>query len=256
MPTPRTSDAFTLVELLVAVAIIALLVAALSPCLHAAKEAARKAICGLNLRHMQLALRLYLQDNDGKFFPYRQSIPEGTLWYWGIETAGGGGAEGARSLDKSRAKLAPYFPHAGGMETCPAFPYSRGDFKQKFDIASYGYGINRCMLAGMNRGVCFDGITFPGKTAAWADSIQINTWQPPASPQNPMMEEWYYLDNRTIAPATFHFRHGERCNAVFADGAVRALWPYWLESRCDGLAGRPEPAVGPGEVTPLLKLDK
>src|SRR2546425_9551782 len=34
-----------------------------------------------------------------------------------------------------------------------------------------------------------------------ADAAQVNTWQAPASPSNPMLEEWYYVDNSTNQPA-------------------------------------------------------
>ena len=253
---PPAAAAFTLVELLLVVAIIAMLAAILAPCLAAAKRATRKAVCAANLHHLQLAFRMYLEDNEGKFFPYQVKTPEGALWYWGLERPGGGGVEGRRVLDKSRARLGRYLPHTGGMETCPSLPYGRGDFKQKFDTPSYGYGINRCMLDGANRGVDFDGITQPASTVAWADCIQINTWQAPASPTRPMLEEWYYLDNRTATGATFHFRHNLQCGAAFADGSVRSLSPDWLDSRCDGVVGRPEPPVPPSQVTPLLRLDK
>jgi prepilin-type processing-associated H-X9-DG protein len=63
----------------------------------------------------------------------------------------------------------------------------------------------------------------------------VNTFQPPASAKNPMLEEFYYLD--ALSPAKFHFRHLGLCNAAFADGSVRSLKPYRLEKGCDGLTG-------------------
>ena len=52
-----------------------------------------------------------------------------------------------------------------------------------------------------------------------ADAAQVNTWQAPASPSNPMLEEWYYIDNSTDQP-NGHFRHGQKANAAFCDGHV------------------------------------
>ncbi len=58
------SKAFTLVELLVVVAIIALLVAILLPALEKARYAARLAICKSNLRQIAISLTLYATDSN------------------------------------------------------------------------------------------------------------------------------------------------------------------------------------------------
>ncbi|MDY7009512.1 MAG: prepilin-type N-terminal cleavage/methylation domain-containing protein [Planctomycetota bacterium] len=255
--TWRTSRAgFTLIELLIVVGIISLLLSILLPCLSRAKTLTRKTVCAVNIRHLHQAFMLYLMENDGKYFPYQENLTDGTLWYWGFEPAGASSEEGSRPVDTGRARLAPYFQHAGAMQICPEARRISTHFKPKFNLAGYGYAINRCMLhdgAGNKR---YDQITKPWETVAWADSMQINTWQEPASPSNPMLEEWYYLDNRINCPATFHFRHGGLCNSAFADGSVRELSPFWLDSRCDGQVGRPEQAVPPSKVSYLLQLDK
>jgi prepilin-type N-terminal cleavage/methylation domain-containing protein/prepilin-type processing-associated H-X9-DG protein len=60
---PASPRAFTLVELLVTIAIIALLAALLMPALGRGKEAGRVAICQGNLHQIGLALQLYVDDN-------------------------------------------------------------------------------------------------------------------------------------------------------------------------------------------------
>jgi len=57
--------AFTLIELLVVVAIIALLVTILMPALGRAKEFARRAVCGSNLRSWGLASHVFAAEHDG-----------------------------------------------------------------------------------------------------------------------------------------------------------------------------------------------
>lgn len=256
--TIRTArpTAFTLIELLVVVAIIALLVSILLPALNKARNLARGAVCAANQRGLFHATLMYFEDNRGDFFPYQEAVPEGMLWYWGLELPGGGG-EGNRPLDKSRARLAPYFSYGQTLSVCPAVSPGMRYLKPKFDLAGYGYAINRKMMAGMNDGVKFETVSRPAETAVWADSMQINTFQAPASPTHPMLEEWYYLDNRASTPATFHFRHNRLCNVAFADGSIRTIKPFnKLDSRCDGLVGRPEMPVTNSQVTPLLQLRK
>ena len=250
---PPQSRGFTLIELLVVVGVIGLLAGLLLPAFGRARAMAQKAYCANNLHYLGQALHMYWQDNGGRFFPYREETPDGTLWYWGLET--GGGPEGTRKLDKSKARLAAYFPNTGGIEICPALPYTKPYFKQKYAIASYGYGLNVYLLEGTPQYArsavqSSDDIAAPAQTITFTDAAQVNTWQAPASPDRPMLEEWYYLDAQP--PPKFHFRHAGACNAAFADGSVRSLKPYKLDPRCDGLTGYLEPK---GKDT-FLRTDK
>lgn len=56
--------AFTLIELLVVIAIIALLLAILMPSLQNARELARRAYCGSNMKGMGLGVQMYAADNQ------------------------------------------------------------------------------------------------------------------------------------------------------------------------------------------------
>jgi prepilin-type N-terminal cleavage/methylation domain-containing protein len=59
--------AFTLVELLVVISIIALLLSILTPSLRKAKSHAERAVCMSNLKQMAIAQILYAEDNCKKF---------------------------------------------------------------------------------------------------------------------------------------------------------------------------------------------
>lgn len=79
--------AFTLVELLVVIGIIALLIAILLPSLSRAREAGRNAVCLSNLRQVHSALVLYAMDNDDHIpIGYRQAKQFNSMIYSG--TAG------------------------------------------------------------------------------------------------------------------------------------------------------------------------
>src|SRR5437588_1790750 len=64
----RARHGFTLVELLVVVAIIALLAGILMPVFAQAREKGRQTYCLSNLRQMGAAMMLYTEDHDG-FYP-------------------------------------------------------------------------------------------------------------------------------------------------------------------------------------------
>ena len=56
---------FTLVELLVVVAIIAVLIALLLPALNLVRATAESAVCKTNIRGINTAISLYANDNRG-----------------------------------------------------------------------------------------------------------------------------------------------------------------------------------------------
>jgi prepilin-type N-terminal cleavage/methylation domain-containing protein/prepilin-type processing-associated H-X9-DG protein len=66
----RRGQGFTLVELLVVIAVIAILASLLIPALATAKEQGRKASCINNFRQLQLAWQMYVDDDQHQRLPY------------------------------------------------------------------------------------------------------------------------------------------------------------------------------------------
>ncbi len=66
--------AFTLLELLVVVAIIAVLLAIVIPSLRMAKEQTRTLICRTRLKGIGTAIHVYLDENDQRAFPHGQNL--------------------------------------------------------------------------------------------------------------------------------------------------------------------------------------
>jgi prepilin-type processing-associated H-X9-DG protein len=65
-------------------------------------------------------------------------------------------------------------------------------------------------------------IRHPTEVAFLADAAQVNTFQAPASPDHPMLEEFYYVSTNE---ATVHFRHRQKADAGFCDGHATSVKP-------------------------------
>jgi prepilin-type N-terminal cleavage/methylation domain-containing protein/prepilin-type processing-associated H-X9-DG protein len=79
--TDRLPSAFSLIELLVVISIIALLLSILMPSLARARAAALRLKCAHNLSQIHMALHLYLNANEDTF-PCSQDPLPGGYWLW------------------------------------------------------------------------------------------------------------------------------------------------------------------------------
>jgi prepilin-type N-terminal cleavage/methylation domain-containing protein/prepilin-type processing-associated H-X9-DG protein len=74
--------AFTLIELLVVIGIIAILAAILFPVLAEAREQARSASCQSNLKQLNMAAMMYIQDYDEQFMAIYRDHEGGYAYWW------------------------------------------------------------------------------------------------------------------------------------------------------------------------------
>jgi prepilin-type N-terminal cleavage/methylation domain-containing protein/prepilin-type processing-associated H-X9-DG protein len=208
--------AFTLIELLVVVAVIGILSALSLPALQRARHSANGAVCLNNLRQLGLGAQLYWSDNDHNPFQYKiGSANNGDIYWFGwIER----GAEGTRAFDVTQGILYPYVRDS--VRTCPQLNYALADFKLKATGAAYGYGYNFRLSPVPNQAsLKMNSVPRPADLAVFADAAQVNTFQAPASPDHPMLEEFYYI---SPDEQTTHFRHNNSALTVFCDGHVAA----------------------------------
>lgn len=69
------SRAFTLVEVLIVIALVLLLVALVVPALRSVRKEAKRVVCGSNLRQVGLSLEMYAGDNGDMFPPRPNGLP-------------------------------------------------------------------------------------------------------------------------------------------------------------------------------------
>ena len=226
--------AFTLIELVIVVAILGLLAALLMPALAGAIGIAHQTTCAANLRQLGIAMQLYLKDSDGWFFPlYTPGTSDGRTWYYGFEPNGSPSlGEGNRILDPARGKLYPYLQASGGVTVCPSVPFG-GAYKPKYKgDPSWTYGVNRYLsthpstTGGNVNGNGNSPLSVirgrdAARTAVFADAAQV-AFLPPATPSNPMIEDFPYIEpNRKYV----QFRHNGQANVLYADWHVGAAGP-------------------------------
>ncbi len=236
----RRARAFSLVELLVAVAIIALLIALLLPALSWARAAARTTSCESNQRQLILAWAMYAND-------YREyAMP---LSSWSVGDVGGGeqvfwwGTHGTPTTppDHSRGFLAPYV--AGALSA-----------RSVYECAAQAWGTYRAQgpSATATSTYAYNGYYLtPARTPGWGEAIGHRPWRRTIDlvrpgellvfadallPTDPVRNSalldppWLFRSRgewtRNPAPTTA-FRHGSRagfrCVAAIADASVRSL---------------------------------
>lgn len=216
---------FTLVELLVVVAIIAMLVAMLLPSLQGARERAKRTVCLSNLRQLGHAVHMYAVDFNGYAMPLAY-VDTATPTYWfGKDDLGG--------VDPTFGFVWPYLGsdlRAWGVFECPAQPQGSYDAQQgQAGVITSTYGYNGYFLS-------------PRFTPGWYASIGHRPWQRIETIRQPaqviafgdaMLDMDGELRNcalldppmlfsngrwrQNLNPTT-SFRHQRRANAVLLDG--------------------------------------
>jgi prepilin-type processing-associated H-X9-DG protein len=179
-----------------------------------AKKAARRVYCVNNLHQLGLAARMYWDEHDEEAFRFRSAATnDGDIYWFGWLERWTEANEGKRKFDARLGALYPYLQDRA-VALCPSLN-RHVQFKWKASGATYGYGYNWHLSTPLHQPPFkVSRLPWPAETVLMADAAQVNTFQNPATPEQPLLEEFYYVsaDERTA-----HFRHGQKANALFCD---------------------------------------
>lgn len=116
MKTKEKMAFFTLIELLIVIAIIAILAAMLLPALSQARQRARSTSCQSNLKQVGYLHQLYIDANDEYALG---SIPNGSWWFSKLRSLAGGG----KKPDYMTCPSNPVNNWDDGVNTCYEMSY-------------------------------------------------------------------------------------------------------------------------------------
>lgn len=232
--------AFTVVELLVVIAVVATMTSILIPSLVKARSNARVVICKSNLHQLLLAGIGYAAENDDFYVPAARDMWDSSgLYRW----------HGVRQslndpFDPLRGPLIAYLTDSRVKE-CPQRVdfVKRGDFDQNFEQGCGGYGYNMTYIGSClwqsdigfeesyQRTTRSTQVSAPALTLMFADCamslddggyIEYSFAEPPFAVYNGAVMTDLYMS------ASIHFRHDRRANVGWVDGHVnlRDIAPF------------------------------
>jgi len=191
-------------ELIIVIAIIAIMVALLLPALKKAKENTNRIACANKLKQLGNCFVMYLSDSN-EIFPYNNYTPYYNSTYWYVRMLDIAGIEW---------KTATYMPD---LLTCP----QTKDKAQVFSAANVSYGYNTCYLSARYKDEGYGGLYSAGNKATRIKNPSSITmlsdnmdFAPDSDPQRNALVSYHISDSY---PGNMH-RNG--ANVLFCDSHV------------------------------------
>jgi len=207
--------AFSLVELLVVIGIIALLLAILLPALSIARQQAQTLKCAAQLKQLGEALHMYAESNKG-------SMPSWSAWQTYPD---GGSVEDSPGLGWTEL-LAPHFvPPDSKIYNCPSFP-GPIPMRNYFLAAKWAGKHGR-------KSTKFTEIRYSSYFVVSGDKTQMNLYPKPSGTADHVYDDCDpddFGDDKSIMAwpwqAGGFWMHYGGNNALFADNTVRLFKRY------------------------------
>lgn len=216
----KHNSAFTLIEILVVITIIAVLAATLFPVLAQAKSSAKKTVCTSNLRQLTFAYAMYANDNDDTLCPpvilSNLTVYPWHAWFGELDSP-------TSQLDPSKALLAPYLKNTRLFD-CPEIAKIPNALSEDL---SYGINDQLCITTvNLNNldvtchTITASQVQIPAETLLFADAAQ-NDPGPKVDKRAILQFNGHFTgDSRGFV----HARHiGNVANVAWLDGHAGAV---------------------------------
>lgn len=195
---------FTLIELLVVVTIIGILFSLLLPAIHAARGAARRSVCGSNLRQVGIALHNYAGAHSGKFPETMHTIVDADVRKSWIYTLG------------------PFLENVDAIRLCPDDPHREERLELKLTsyvmndyvtVPDHGAVTNLYKLPAQSKTVLAFEIGNEVPRNSYHEHIHAKTWFKRSNVRNGTV--WKDLSKEIQTD-----RHGGAAHYLYGDGHV------------------------------------
>ena len=189
---------FTMVELLIVIAIITILASMFLPALSKAREMGKRTLCTSNLKQVGLSLLSYLEDSGG------WGPPDPLNEFW------------TRQLSDSGHLI------RNNNVVCPSwFPYKFTKVTSNYE--RYTYGINRSLAPDVINTKLISR-TKPTLDPVFSDTI----WYPASGGIEAW--QWKYFKTASVSSGGVHLRHALKTEIFFLDGHVEGCGIPKLQS--------------------------
>lgn len=234
----RRTRAFTLVELLVVIGIIALLIGILIPALSKAQQAAQQQTCASNIRQLAMATQNFAADNKGAYVPTGPvADPTGS-----VDTVTINGVSVTGSASRSwfycqifDSSFNVYYTHENSLlwrylkttavYDCPTIK----SLNLSYGLVPTAYGIGLVGVQKMNQ------VRVPAEMPMFGEVINVAS-----TGAMSYLDSGQFQSPSTVASSAlggsfdrFHGRHGKGLgNIAFFDGHVEAITAQIRPGRC------------------------